>query len=556
MNPILTWLLWLDANPLCHWILAGAFFTATLATALLAPPARRGLGAGWFALAVTATLFAFRWPGWFTPDELNPDESLIIAGAITLKEHLLHWKYLDVGTHGPVSEYLLVIASWLGAPLTPVTARIAAVALEALALLGVWGTLRPLTSERVARCAVLPGLAFWSLVTWTDFIHYATELPGLTLVSLAMWAVTRPLVSPGPARGDRLRLLLGGVALGVIPLTKFQLIPLGAAVALIVMLILGLQRWRARQSAAGPALLCFLAGGLAPLLLLLVYLGIYGLFGQFWYSYIVSALDYSGAGHHPFWSMPSWFFRFSATAFAFPWFFWGGLAFALLYTRSPAPPALRLARLLGWALLGIAMYCVLRPSREVAHYLHILVVPLTLLTGVVLASAVAAPPADRWSRFGPWVAFALIALLPQFQFPGHPYVGHLRAHLAQPRSAAAEYILERRQQGDLLAMWGWEPRLYVETGMVQGTREAATLCQLTNWPLQSFYVARYEGDLLTRRPAWFVDAVGPGSFVFEDRGTFGHETILPVREIIARDYEFTAELDSMRIYRRKSVIPR
>jgi hypothetical protein len=549
-------LLWLDA-PVHYGTVAWAAFAATTGLACLPPGSRRD--STWresllFSVAVMATLAAFRWPAWFTAGEFNPDESQMIAGAITLREHLLPWKYLDAGSHGPVSECLLVFASWLGAPLNQVTARFMATALQAFSLIATWWTLRTLTSERVARFSVLPGLAFWSFITWVDYLHYGSELPGIALISLAAWAVVKPLVSPPGGWTSSLRLFLGGFALGLVPLTKLQQVPLGASLALLFAILLGVKSRRSQQPFFGTALLWFLAGGLSVFLLVAGYLWVFGLGDQFWHAYIVSALDYSADGHHPLREMASWFFHFSATAFGFAWFFWGGLSFSLLFTRSPAPPAVRLARNLGWGALGIAMYCVLRPSREVAHYLHILVIPATMLCGLVLAGAVAEPPQSRWARLWPYVAFGLLTLLPQVHFraiSGNGYVGSLPANLSQPRSAAGEYIHERQKAGDSLAMWGWEPRLYVETGLGQGTRESATSYLLSNWPLKDFYIDRYKGDLLRRKPAWFVDAVGPGAFVYENRSAFGHETIAPIREIIARDYEFMADIDSKRIYRLK-----
>ncbi len=550
-------LLWLD-TPARYGTVAWLALAATLGLACL-PPGSRGerpwRGSLVFSLAVLLTLAAFRWPSWFSPDPLNPDESQIIAGAITLKEHWLHWKYVDGGTHGPVSEYLLVIASWLGAPLNHATARIMATLLQAISLIAVWRALRPLTTERVARLAVLPGLAFWSFISWHDFLHYGTELPGIALASLATWAVMKPLVSPAEARTAWLRLFLGGFALGLIPLTKPQLIPVGASLALIVIVVLGINSRRSQPPVFGRALRWFLGGALTPFLLLVIYLLTFGLTAQFWRAYVISAVAYSSAGHHPFNEMPSWFFHFSATAFGFAWFFWGALAFALLFTRSDCPASVRWARNLGWVWLGVAMFCVLRPSREVAHYLHILVIPLTMLCGLVLAGAGAAPAQNKWTRAWPGLALVVLTLLPQAHFrtiAGNGYVGSLADHLARPRSAAAEFIHQRQQAGDSLAMWGWEPELFVETGLVQGTREAVTTYLLSNWPLQSFYIDRYQRDLLTRRPAWFVDAVGPGAFIYEDRAASGHETIATIRDIVARDYEFAADIDSKRIYRLKS----
>jgi hypothetical protein len=553
-------LLWLD-TPARYG--NAAWLALAVTVALAAFPPASGNNRSWrgplaFGLMVLVTIAAFRWPAWFSSDEFNPDESQIIAGAITLKKHLIYWEYVDAGTHGPVSEYLLVLASWLGAPLNHATARFLATLLQAFSLIAVWQTLRSLTSERAARCGILPGLAFWAFIAWLDFLHYGTELPGIALLTLAAWAGVKPLVSAPEARMPLLRLFLGGAALGLVPLTKPQLVPLGIGMGLVAVILFGLKARRAGQPLPGRPLLSLVAGGFAPLLLLLVYLGVFGLGTQFWQAYVVSALDYSSAGHHPFHEMPSWFFHFSATAFGFAWFFWGTLAFALLFAQRPCPQPLRLTRFLGWCALGLAMYCVLRPSREVAHYLHILVVPLTALAGLVLAGAVAEPAASRWARAWPWLALGVLGLLPQIHFRtivGAAYVGSLTASLSRPLPAAAEFIHQRQQPGDSLAMWGWEPSLFVSTGLPQGTREAASVYLLTPWKLQSFYIERYQRDLLARRPVWFVDAVGPGSFVYEDRAATGHETVAPVRDIIARDYELLADIDSKRIYRLKDPVP-
>lgn len=552
---------WLDARPLLYGTIAwGSLGLCVTAAAL---PAPAGAGPGWrkwaghplvFASLVLLVLGAFRWPTWFVAEEFNPDESQLLAGAITLKQYLVYWKYVDGATHGPICEYLLVLASWLGAPLTHATARIMGTALQALSLIAVWRVLGSLTTERAARFGILPGLAFWAFITWTDFLHYASSLPGIAVLSLAGWALVQPLVAAAPERATLPRLYAGGLALGLIPLTKLQLAPLAVSLALFAVGWLGYRGWRQKAPVFGRPMACLIAGGLTPLLLLLAYLGTFGLASQFWYSYIISALDYSGSGQHPFREMGSWFFRFSASSFAFSWFFWGGLAFALLFARSPCPQPARLARLLAWGVLAVAIFCVLRPCREVAHYLHILVVPTTFLCGLVLAGAQAGSPDTKLRLIGPYVAFLLLTVLPQVHFrasSGIVFVGHLNEYLAKPPSAVARYISQHQQPGDALVMWGWDPTLFVETGLPQGTREACIPYLLASWPLQDFYIDRFVRDMTTRRPTWFVDAVSPGSFVYEDRKIHGHERTAPVAEIIGRDYVFCAEFNSRRIYRLK-----
>ena len=86
-------------------------------------------------------------------------------------------------------------------------ARVVAVLMQGLALWAVWGTLRCFVAERAARLGVLPGLAFWSFVTYEDYIHYSTELPGLLLIAWAGWAIAaiawrrRIRVPPAPRHG-------------------------------------------------------------------------------------------------------------------------------------------------------------------------------------------------------------------------------------------------------------------------------------------------------------------------------------------------------------------
>jgi len=564
VHALWTCLLWLDADPARFWFAAWTAFGVTILLALRAPGERKdpgtavagGQGWWWFAGCVFLTLAAFRWPSWFVPGDLNPDEAQILAGAITLQHFPVYWKFVDGSTHGPLCEYLLLAANWLGAPLNYVTARALAAGLQGLALIGVWGTLRCFTSERLARLAILPGLAFWSFVSWHDFVHYSTELPGIPLLALAGWAVAAVLASPSSSHRDALLLYLGGLCLGAVPFAKLQSAPQAAAMAAIALLLL----WFAHRDPlrlfarrAGWLVL----GGVTPVVAVLVFLLVYGLQDQFWSSYILNNVGYTGLGQHPLKEMPGWFFHFASTSSAFAWFLSGCIGFALLYARPGAgrPAPLRIGIMVSWLLLGVAYVCVLSSSREAAHYLHLLVIPAATLSGFVLAAATSDPsddPGRLRPRWTPVLLFGLLAVAPQLYDRAstwHQYLGRLAAHEKVPLSDTARFIRERAQPGDTLAMWGWEPGLFVDTGLAQGTREAHSACQLTTWPMQAFYVERYVRDMLRRRPVWFVDAVGPGGFIYEDRREFAHERTAPLRDLIARDYVLLAEFKNKRIYR-------
>lgn len=553
-------LLWLDAAPWRYWMLAWTAFASVAALAVL--PAHAAAGSRWrnpwlFAGGVLLCLCAWRWPAWFYPQDLNPDEAQIVAGALTLERFHVYWKFVDGTSHGPLLEYPLVLASWLGAPFNYVSARVVAVLFQTGALLALWRALRRLTGEHVARTAILPGLAFWSFVSWDDFSHYSSELPGIFLLAAALWMLASAALGPDSPGRRRCQLWFCGLLLGLVPYAKLQSAPQAIATAAVAVAAIWLRSSPRREALVDTAWL--IAGGLTPTAGLAVFLWVYGLWGQFWASYILSGMAYAEVAAHPLSQMPGRFFVFSATSPAFAWFFWGGLAFALLHARAtPSTPATRFSQYVAWGLLAVAFFCVIRPGRDVAHYLHLLVMPLTAVAGLALAvvatSGPAQPAGPPLVRYRVWIWFFVLTLLPQAYDRAaswHRFVGYLREHLEHPRSEAARLILGRAQPGDTMAMWGWEPHLLVETGLPHGTREAHTSSQLTPWSMQHFFTVRYLADMERRQPAWFVDAVGPGAFIYISRTGDAHERAPGLARLVASHYEFVAELKNLRIYRRK-----
>lgn len=558
MEVFQTILLWLDAEPVRYWFLAWISFGAAVALAVGVQTNADGkpgiFGRILFISAIFVSLAAFRWPAWFEPRDLNPDEAQTIAGAITLKEFPVYWKYVDGTTHGPFCEYPLVLAAVLGAPLNYVTARVIAVLLQAIALVAVYGTFRCLTTERNARLGVLPGLAFWCFVFYEEYIHYSTELPGVALLALSGWALVRALTNRESNTAAMVQLYLGGLALGAVPYAKLQSVPHALGVALAALIAI----WWTPQGRKLAKTLWLVAGGFSISVFIGGFLTVYGLLNQFWAAYIMSNFGYSGLGPHSFGEMPSRFFSFSAAAGSFSWLFFGALSFSLLYSHRAKESVrpLRTCVAISWILLGLAYFTVIVPGREVPHYLHLLVVPVITLAGFILASVMpstSGAPRSRWHSYTIAVAFLSLTVVPQIHHrivAWNPSLGSLRANLEQAPSGAAQVIFSRLMPGDTLAMWGWEPHLFVETGLAHATRESHTAFQLTATPLQDFYRTRYLRDLQQRAPVWFVDAVGPGGFIYEARDAFAHESFPELRYFIAANYEMIAEDGNKRIYRR------
>lgn len=548
---------WLDAVPARNETLAWLCWAGTLALALRATPdhakrswARRG---ALFATAVLLTLFAFRWPIWFAPQELNPDESQALAGARTLLDYPVYWKYVDGTTHGPLVEFFLVPFGWLGLPLNYVTARLAATLLQGLTLLGAWAALRRLTDERAARLAVIPALTFWCCVHWADYTHYSTELVPIALIAGALWAATVALLAGPLARPAALGwVAAAGAALGAVPYAKLQGVPLALLAGVGILGAIALRR---RETGAARVAVATCAGALVPSAILAVFLTIFGLWGQFNAAYIESNLGYVDTKPTGFMDMCTDFFALIAQGQSYAWFFLPALGYALWQGRAAwleAATPRRALLLAAWAAIAVGFYSVITPGRMLAHYLQLLVLPLTVLVGLLFAAA-----AGRGTRGATWALaiLLLVTVAPQInrRATGYNiYTGRMAEHLAQQPLPATAVLRAQAQPGDRLAMWGWQAQLYVETGMPQGTREAHTAYQLNPGELRSFYRDRYLRDMTRRRPEWFVDAVGPQGFGYTNREVDGHETFAELAAFVRENYAFVTEAGGLRIYRLKA----
>ncbi|MBI3884771.1 MAG: hypothetical protein HY302_03455 [Opitutae bacterium] len=564
----MSWLFeWLDASSGRYWTVAWTCFGSLLVSVFTAdgnPPATAVALAPWrrrfaepvvFAMLTVLTLAAFRWPVWFAPAGINPDEDQMLASAITLRHFPIFWKYVDGTTHGPLNDYLLVATAWFGLPFNYLGARLVATLLQAGALLCVWGMLRRLAPERVGRLAILPGLCFWSFTTFHDFTQYSSEHLAIALVAGAAFAGTHALTAVGSRRRQRWAFASCGLLAGMTPFAKLQLVPLAAFVVVCSALAAW---WRERRFSANLVRdwLALGAGGFAFPLLVTVCLAIYGLGGQFNLSYILANLRHVESGSLSFEEQPG---KFLAFAFGTPGvglLLAGSLAVALGCSwpgLTGGSLAARARVVLAWIGMSVAVVCIVTPGRELTHYLQIFVVPCCALVGVALASAwEAEPEIGRTTARFPLVLFLALTVVPPVVFRAtqlNENLGQMLDNRVRLVSPTGQFLRDHAKDGDTLTVWGWLPRLHVETQLPQGTRDSMSERQLVDSPLRDAFRDRYLRDMQRRRPTWFVDSVGPTSFGFHSRPMEGYESFPALAALVRSDYVFVTEVDHVRIFR-------
>jgi hypothetical protein len=504
-----------------------------------------------FALLVLAVLMAWRWPFLLSADEYNPDESQLIAGAITLQADWVPWRGVDGFTSGPLNFYPLLLPKAFGLPLDYFTARLVGLLLIWGALLACYRLFVSWFGEAFACLGILPALAFFCTVTDQDFIHYSSEHLPLFLIGLSTWCIL--CRQPSDAQVQRWK-LAGCFVAGLLPWAKLQSAPIAAVLVGIGLI----QTWSNPFPPESPRLrriACLLIIAITPTFFFLLIVALSGESEHFFRSYVLQNFSYVGDGATLFGTTQE-LWRTSCGTFHFPLFLLIsllGIAVGSIATKTsrrpgPSSPA-------ALVLFAISVVCILTPRRSLLHYLLLSIIPLSVCFGFILG---------RWgnslnARGRVWLGLSVLLVgylspvgLRALQ-PAPEMFGNFAMHWQEPRTWAAEAVRSYAFPASRLAVWGWLPSLYVETALPQGTRDGNTSWAIMASPQREYYRQRFLADLQRNNPDLFVDAVGRGSPFFTDRLTTGHESFPSLREFIHGHYQLVAEQGYVRVYAKKGL---
>jgi hypothetical protein len=92
------------------------------------------------------------------------------------------------------------------------------------------------------------------------------------------------------------------------------------------------------------------------------------------------------------------------------------------------------------------------------------------------------------------------------------------------------------------------PVFWVETGLIQATRDGQESRQTDPYRYRDYFRARFIRDFLRNRPPVFIDTVGVANVLYQDRVTRAHETFPELRDYIADNYHLVRDVEGTRIY--------
>ena len=270
MNPELDALYWLGLGLAMTFAIACMFLTGWRESSRLS--------ASMFMVAIPLLLLAGRWPSFFMPGQLNPDESMMLAQAMKFGIDPIPWRGMDTGTGGPLNSYLLMALHWLGVPYGFPLARLTAWWALSLSLVLMFLSMRRLGGARAASVAALAAAIFHTLVTDPDFLHYSSEIASLLAISTLAYGATCIF-------SDRTASIRGSIPVGVlafvVTMGKLQGVPLGAAIAFSILMLCSITLKDGVYRVLGTAL-----GGAISAAALCTLLALAGVFPDFRISFI------------------------------------------------------------------------------------------------------------------------------------------------------------------------------------------------------------------------------------------------------------------------------
>jgi hypothetical protein len=578
-----------------------------------------------FFVALGLALFFCRFPVFFLRHDLNIDEAMLVAQALTFKHHPMPWRDVDPTTNGPLNGYALLWGAPFGLQPSYFVARLTGLACTYGMMVFLCLAGRRIAGDVAARISILPVFILQSFPFYGDYFNYTNEQVSLFLIGWAIYLLGRLR-----RHTDSIAAIASfGLVVGLLPWAKLQSVMPGAALDLVAVAFIIFRR----RSYLVPALVrcgVLVSATAAPCAFVLLLLASTGSLDDFWSSYIEMARSYGI--HYPtifddvehksvlFWNMinptidiDSLLYLMAGVAamvaagliggtlkpsrVSGDWY-WSGIFLTLvmvatiLATNLPyihyqlfMLPALGLLALASFRLFRAAL---LRPSAKriqrffeqvtlggfslaVALAIYICFIDLvianrelpfstflfsiaplavlTVLCGLGMTARTGFSGGSRNSRFlaACWLAFFVTPFL-LATFKPNQFRGHLGTYLSRSPSQMDQAILNLRQSGARLAIWGWSPQYAAETGTPLGTRDSHTQWAIDPNPLRDYFRQRYLRDMETIQPQLFLEAVGPQCFHYTDREQSGIACFPELDLYIARNYRLAAEIDGMRLF--------
>lgn len=460
-------------------------------------------------------IFLSRIAAIYSDNELNIDESVPMANALRTVS-VAPWASMDSTTSGPVSSWFVWALHQVGMPITYRAIHLVAAVCVIFTFIASW-----LASRRLF--GIGPGLvgacagALWLASPRKEFLHFSSEMVPISLIGLALLCAV-PAQKGAPGR-RRIALIAAGAALGLVPWAKLQAAPIAWVLGLfwVVQMLAtpGAGEPRSRRWIEA-ALMC--GAALLPSGFIFAWIARVGALGDFTQSYIVSNLLYAAKPAKQY--IVDIIYMLTRRSITPLLLGIGALFVAAAFVRgSNVLDDIRRRRwelILAVSFLAVSFFACVKPLTQFAHYQLLMLAPAILATagGASLLADEEKPMiwGGRLSPMWTWAAACVGLPLVIMTIWLAPSMRRDIESMRQP----SENFPQRRIAGlvkkavpDIrsVAMWGWEPCIFVDLGLAPVTRQVINHFLTLPGPAALFLRSRYMDDVRSARPDVILDVV-------------------------------------------------
>jgi hypothetical protein len=521
-------------------------------------------------LAIIA--FGLRWPVLTFPFELNPDETMMAAQAITLVHSPVFYDRVDGTTGGPLLSYALVVPALFGWPITFFSGRLIGLSLFLLGSVAVAALLHCAERQEARRGWVAASVTLLATLAYAfagtgDFGSYHSELVPACLAAWAEALMLAPLVMP--IQRPAALFFLVGFLCGAIPFAKLQAVPIGLTIAGLCYGLIWLSKAGGLKSRLRLSL-CLTAGGL---LIPVAFLSLFAASGV-WHRFLLLGIGnnwaYAGqsggvvAGLTKLLTADTTAREIGVECLIGTMAAVGSGILVWVGRRD----GFRSVSALGCSFLVLvsAFLSVAMPGRALAHYSMLALFPACLSGGLGLLILRKNVP-----RMAATVGMAAGLLLAITVYLGRP----LSLQILQQGSGgpsveetfpAVRQLRALQAAEDKLICWGWQPSYHLYTQLPQGWPGANYVFldhpELIPADWRKFIAFGVSSDSATCRmameafrqtlPKFVLDVTGPMSVVFRDRQIFGIHACREFAAVIESHYDLVQSSGVDQLYVRKN----
>jgi hypothetical protein len=502
-----------------------------------------------FLFLVSVFIILMRMPG-FLLDEQNIDESLWIAGTATFLQSLHLWTSFDTTTSGPIVMLPLILIKLTGLDLNYASARLAGVIFCIIpSVIFCFYTIRILLDEKNSRILILPLVACFSFMNMRNYIAYNGEYEIIFFSSLAILFHTKLMTGNKQSK----YLILYGLIIGALPFTKLQATPIAISLGFCLFVFL-LQR----KTNLISYVYLFL-GLVSPLAFILIWLLITGGLKDFWFSYITGNLNYGQPDlgiNNSSWLYFKYFVYLLRTLPDSKFYYItlicvSGLTGIILVFRNKIRQTHFFLLLSSIALLLSAYFSIVKTSHFYEHYFLIFFIPVLYITVIIVHISYEAFPQSK--EFKSALIISLIISFLLISIDGITRINNPTSlhNSCLIKNLTAQTINKYGKANDKMAIWGWNSALYVQTGLILGTRYGDCRCQLTKTVMQEYFLNTYLEDLKKNRPLIFADIIAPDAHEFTT-SEFKHQNFPLINNYIQINYRKVETIGGKDIYIRRN----